>query len=795
MNRLILDPAAPRGSRRLALAIAVALGSVPPGAALAQQALLEEITVTATRRAVSVQDIPLNISALSGGDLERQRIQNLAELTRLVPGLYLNDQGGRNGNLISVRGLNVGSLSAGEFTANSTGGAVATYLGDIPYYLDLRLLDVDRVEVLLGPQGTLYGAGTLGGAIRYIPRRADLSETTLELGGDLYSYSRSNGLGADGSVVFNLPLVADRLALRAVVGYYDTPGFIDYNFLVREAGVSDPQPDFNDPDAVAANLQRKRDANNERTLSTRFSLLWEATADVAVNLTHYYQRQRVGARQINHVESFGTGRYESAHRFDEPNDRENHLLALEADWDLGFALLTSATGLGRYEDQGQRDQTDLLLELGLGYELFPQFAAFTRDDAEEDTFSQELRLVSQHAGPWNWIAGAYYNRFTLDAESREFTPGIPEFYTEEFDFPVDRPDNLEYYQKTDTRSIEQALFGEVGYQLTERWDVAVGARWYRFRDSASLGIAFPFFSGEPEAIVFDFLEENSVRYTGNLFKFNTSYRLREGLLGYLTISEGFRRGGSNGIPLCQDPPPPGQSACTEPGQELYEPDTTTNHELGLRWASPNGRFNANGAIYLIDWDDVQVASRTLEGGVPITVNGPKARSKGYELAFDLLLLDDLRLLASYALTKSELRQDSEGILVAETARSGDRLPGTPRHQGSVVLNYTRALAGDLALEADYGLAAVSSVYTKVGLRESGEELAGYALHNLALGLSSSSWSAQLYADNLFNKYAETGVRGDRSQVTDVNGFDLRRYFKAVVPPRQVGIRFNYRFDL
>ena len=147
-----------------------------------------------------------------------------------------------------------------------------------------------------------------------------------------------------------------------------------------------------------------------------------------VTVEYYYQDQKVGARTINQDLSFDTGRYASGMRFLEPNDKTNQLLALELTWDLGFAELTSATGTSKFESDGQRDQTDLLMDFDYGYEDFPQFAAYTHETAEEKTFNQELRLVSKGDSRWNWIAGAFYNRFEANSSSAEYTPGIPEWY-------------------------------------------------------------------------------------------------------------------------------------------------------------------------------------------------------------------------------------------------------------------------------------------------------------------------------------------------------------------------------
>lgn len=161
---------------------------------------VETIEVTATRRSGTLQEVPINISAITSDVLAQQNIEDLDSVARWVPGLTVTDQGGRNDSPIIVRGLNTNSSGPG-----SDGGTVATYFGEIPLFLNMRLLDVERVEVLIGPQGTLYGAGTLGGAIRYIPKAVDLDFTTAEITGDVFTIQESDSLGGEGSFVFNAP--------------------------------------------------------------------------------------------------------------------------------------------------------------------------------------------------------------------------------------------------------------------------------------------------------------------------------------------------------------------------------------------------------------------------------------------------------------------------------------------------------------------------------------------------------------------------------------------------------------
>lgn len=769
----------------------------PEAVATTEGVVLENVQVTATRRDAGVQDIPINITAVTSADIARQGLTDLSDLAATVPGLFLVDQGGRDGNRIVVRGLNVSSLASSEATGNSTGGVVATYVGDIPLYLDLKLMDIERVEVLLGPQGTLYGAGTLGGAIRYLPNRPKTNRATLSTSQEFYGLSESAGLGSETIVTGNLPLT-DKAAVRASVGYYFSPGFIDNNFLVRTPGVSDPEPNFADPAAVAANLRRERDIDTERTLAARVGLLYQFTDKLDANLTYFYQDQRIGGRTINHQDSLGTGEYESASRFDEPNDRDNQLLTLEVDWDLGFGKLTSASGISRYEELGQRDQTDLLLDFEYGYEDFPAFAAFTKETGKQDRISQEVRLVSTSEGPFNWIVGGFYNEAKSKFTSSEFAPGIPEF------FGVDRPDNLEYFQTSDDTFTEKALFGELGYQFTDRWQVTLGARFFEFEDDLTQGIAFPLVDGSGPNEVLPEFQSNAISDSDSLFKANTSYQFSKAILGYATLSEGYRSGGVNPLPNCPDPLPANQFACVQPGEALIKPDTTLNYELGLRTSWLKGRLVVNGALYYIDWKDIQVAGSTEVGNVPITVNAAQAVSQGLELSVQGLVTRNWRINGSYTYTKAELDQDAPGIVGGEDAFKGDRLPGSPEHQGNVFITYTQKLSNGATANLDYGVRAVGNVLTRTGSRDNGESLPGYVVHRASASYLNRGWTARVYAENLFDRYVETGVRGDRSFVRAIDsdgesdngdGFKLRSYYKDVLEPLKVGatVRYDFKF--
>ncbi|MFW8590688.1 TonB-dependent receptor [Glaciecola sp. 2405UD65-10] len=747
----------------------------------------ERILVSATRRVNDVQDIPVNIMALSASQLERDRVYDLVDISKWVPGLTVVDQGGRNSNTIIVRGLNTDSL--GPSGTNTGGGTVATYLGEIPLYLDMKLTDIDRVEVLIGPQGTLYGAGTLGGAIRYMPKKAEMDLTSGKVYGSVSNLAHSDDIGSSFGGIINVPLIDDTLALRASFQHLEEAGFIDYANVVREVGVSNPQPSAADFDA---NIKNVKDANDEVTDTARVSLRWTPTEDLEANLNYYYQNQDVGGRSLVHQESYGTGKYESGLRVEEPNNLKSSLLSLEISYDLGFAELVSASGYSEYDELGNRDQTDLLLDFEYGYEDFPSFTAFTREVQEDSTTTQELRLVSYSDSAFSWIVGGFYNKYESFATSEEFTPGIPEF------FGVDRPDNLEYYSVADLEVTETALFGEIAYEFTDDLTVTLGARFYNYDTDVTQGFDLPLLDtlyGAPSDSLEPDLVTNTASDEGSLFKLNVGYDITDDALVYFTASEGYRIGGVNSVKACTEEDLSGQSQalCALPDEVSILPDTTQNYEIGMHSTWLNNTLIVNASVFLIDWDDIQIGDVTANGGINITRNGGKAESKGLELSSRALLGNGWSMQGSYAYTKAELSEFAEGLVDGSDAFSGDRLPGSPEHSLSFGITYDTEVFDGMPLLVNYGLSYTGDVYTRVGLRDFGEVLPSYTLHNFSMTLSGDAWDVTLYAKNLFDKYAITSTRSGVEDIRPVNGFDVRSYGRYVNQPRSVGVEFSYTF--
>lgn len=773
---------------------------------------IERIEVTASRRASSVQEAPLNITALDADVMKDQNLGDLGDVARFVPGLSIPEQGARGGNSIIVRGLNTDSTGP-----SSDGGTVATYFGEMPLEVDVRLIDVERLEVLIGPQGTLYGAGSLGGAIRFIPNKAELDVKSFEFNLDAFSGSESDSLGSESSFIFNLPLIDDELAIRGSVNYYNDPGFIDYGFVVKEAGVSNPDN--------IADTRKVKDANGEKVITSRIALRWMPNDWFDGTLTYLHQKQDVEGRTISNYKSLGTdnplrdlvGKYDSAARYLEPEENTDSLISLEMKMDLGFAELVSASGYSKNKNVGQRDQSDLLLANPWSYETFPSFSAFTRESGSSNSFTQEVRLVSQTESDLSWIVGGYYNKSVIDDTlSEEYTPNYAEFAGS------DRIDDLEYLQFTDGQTIEKALFGELSYQVTDKLNITMGARFYEYEIEAGSAFTLGLWDWKKD-LVGDTLEFQAGKITrttsdgdGNLFKVNASYQFTSDVMGYATVSEGFRLGGTNGIAACPDPLPAGQTLCALPNEFAYDPDTTTNYELGFKSTWLNNQFHFNAAIFNVDWDGAQVGGAATENGnLPYTTNAGTANSQGLEISSRAMLSESFVAFATYSYAKAKLTSDVPGLFSAldktnpayyeYSAEDGDRLPGSPESQISFGLNYSTEVFNDKALDIVYGLTYQSDIVTRAGLKAEGEKLPGYALSNLSATVSDDAWSVTLYIDNMFNKYAASSTRstgrdagfaefpGKIGNPDTVNMY--RAYGHYVVAPRTIGVKFNYLFDM
>ena len=753
--------------------------------------------------ALSDRETGAAATVISGAEIDRRGYETLSDAARWTPGLTafdLGPRGGAGGDGVAVRiarGLNAG---------------VPALWGDMPIGFDPRLHDMERVEVLLGPRGVSHGLGAMSGVVRYVPRKPDTRRQTFEVRGGGVTQAHGNDPGGDLGAMVNLPLDDGTLALRASLGVFRDPAFIDYGHVLREPGTSHPEPAAG---STGAHLYRKADADTGRTLSARLSLLWNATEDVEVVLSHLTQDLDAGGYRTSHARAYGTGQYESARRYTEPLDRGDRLWSLDVGWDTGPARLASTLGYTRRSTDGRRDQTDFLLRnFGIGGLLPPDatspdlaarpcgsadpspfcaFSAFTRDETEQEGLHGTLRLASTGDGPWGWTVGASWHELEDEGSSREFTPGLSRFAGIE---PPVRED-LEYVARSWSRETRRALFGTLSRRLGERLRVLVGARRFEIEEASGNTTGFPFTPDFDKPY-----SETRDSHGGALVTLGAQYRLGGDRFVYATRAEGrgSSAGGSNNFPICTPEQiaageAGGQPSCIHEHQQRIEPDAMTNYEIGLRGTWLDGRVAINGALFHTEWMGARMPSRTPFSKQGITQN-TDARSRGFELAAALRPTDTLRIRGFWSYARAELTQDAPGLLPdGADAFKGDRLAGAPKHRAGLIVSRGVQLSDDVHLDLSYDYVWVGSVLTRIGQREGGERLPGYGVHGLSTSLSSdsSSWTATLYAENLFDKYAAVSTTGTPRDIRSADGFALRSYSSYVLPPRGVGLRFRYRF--
>ena len=784
------------------------------------------IIVSGTRRDVSITRSPINIAAVGAATLQEERINDVKDLGAFTPGITVGATGPRGSGSIVMRGLSANGTGVSGLNFDNSLG---TYLGEVPLYLDFKLIDIERVETLLGPQGTLYGLGTLAGAIRYIPGRPDASGFSGSAHGRLYDVAHSDGVGYVGDVTLNIPIVQDVLAFRTATGYYYDPGFIDYPYVVREPGVSLPQPGGVDnplgsTDDRQLNFNPHKDVNWERTFTTRNQLGLTIPGFTAY-ASYVFQQTRTDGSQSNTHSVLGEGRYENASRYLEPSNRKSHLASLEMELEIGDIMeVVSATAFTKTIGHSVGDVTDLLLDLDYGYELFPAFAGFTTSDNTRKQFNQEIRFVSAHGGPISWVIGGFYNRMTYRADGVERLPGFAEFaaspegsaiYGGYYDGLI-RPDGAEYVSFTDSKDEEMAAFGEVSYRPIEQWQITGGVRYFKYDTSITGGSDTPMTPGGRSRMPYPSLEiaESRIRSgeasdDGVVWKANTSYEITPDLMVYATYSTGYRIGGVNRVVPCITPLPPGQNLCALPHELEYGPDKVKNHELGVRATLLEGRVNTNLSVFRVDWDGIQLRSSTANGNIGITANGGKARSEGVDFSFNARLTPQLTLRGNYSYLDARLLTDVPDLLSINPAfnpdpsdptpdrvdvYAGDRLPGSASNSGALAAIYTVPF-GDDDLSFNWTATYTGSRLTRPGARGGGEELPGYMLHRASVTYRAvDGWEFSLFANNIFNKYAITGVSQDLTRYNQVNDGVIGRYYsRGVLQPRVVGIESRISF--
>jgi iron complex outermembrane recepter protein len=734
--------------------------------------VLDEIVVTATRRSESVQDVPYNIQAISSQTLELMGALEQRDFARSIPGLSMIDYGSRDGVQFVLRGLTTGGNSG------TLGQTTTTYVDDTQVdlffgLLDLKLLDVDRIEVLRGPQGTLYGGGAIGGAIRYISTKPDLVESDARVGTSVSS-TEGGGMNQDVTGMLNLPLIDDKLALRVNLGYFDNDGWIDN---VR--------------------LGSKR-INWDRTLSGRIALLARPTDQLEIELTHNYQRGRYGARS-EAIETLGGARVDTYAPGGEGQLRAG-LTSLSMTYDFGWSELTSSSSYVRERSRGFDDNTffirDQVFASFLPPELLPELTISTERLGRGRTFSQELRLVSKDTERWDWLAGLYwFDRTAAEALQERTTrpfPGQADF--EQFVIGAPLNDDKEYFFTRDPNTINQwAVFGELGLRITPELRMSVGARHFDYRLRETFYAIDQFFGVDardadglarttPLPAEFNYGRADD---DGQIYRFNASYDVTPNDLVYVTIAEGYRPGGFNlvtpntGVPL---------------DERAYDPDSIVSYEIGGKLTLLDQRVYLSTALYYIDWSDIQTLVPT-DLGFSIFGNAGKATARGFELELQSrgLLADDLSMSIGYSYTAVKLEESIVGL-----GLSGERAPQVPEHTGSFMADYSFEGSGGWRAGVNFNTAYTGGSDSAFGPNTpQGDgslspnvlylQQDAYWLTNLSARFSIDAWTLRLFVNNLFNESVDLYRRMESANSPYRDPFVTQ----GVNQPRTVGLQLTW----
>jgi len=735
-----------------------------------QEKLVEEVVVTASRREEGIQEIPFNITAVTGENLKEVGASDISKMSQFIPGLQIIDTGARSVGLATLRGLNVGALEASENQGSKD--IISRYVNDTPLTIDFKLIDIERVEVLRGPQGTLYGRGAMGGTLRYILNKPDTEEFSGEINTRLYQNHESESPSYEINGVVNIPL-SDTFALRMSGGFVDEEGFVDYENVLINPGVSN-------------DTRRVEDANSEETTSFRASLRWEPRDDLYLQFNYFLQNDEAGGRQAVN-EPFTGRRFGSALRYEEPGESDSSLANIELNWQTDYVEIFSTTSLTNVDFEGQRDQTDLLIvDIFPGYADFPFFSSFTREVDEEEVLVHETRFLSTGDGPIDWIAGFYYEDEDDKGSSEEFTPGYQDWAG--IDTGVGE---LEFRSRSDTNFQETAVFGELTYNVTDDFQVTLGARHFEQEEDVKFDCTLlPIFWFFTRDEVVEECESGTDKQDDQVFKFNSSYNVSDDVMFYFTWAEGFRRGGQNlGTPLCPaglDRDNPGNvNACLFDDERSFTSDKVTNWELGWH-TTLGGNTIFNGALFVIDWTDLQVPTKSDIGAVNITRNGREGEISGVEVAVQTFLTENFKLDFWATYYDHGLSEDAPEI----TGFENDPFPGVPDIQYNIAAEYTVPMdTANVVFRGNfyYKDEVTTRLNDVIGSsNEDFERLDDYRLFNISAAYEMEQWNITLFADNVFDEYYATGARGERR-------YGLQGQFEYVGSPRVIGIEAGYKF--
>lgn len=722
------------------------LAAMPVGAQVAPTAEVSDdsveqddfvIVVTAQKREQNLQDVPLAISVVGGEELTEQGAASLVDYASYVPGMQVTNSGTPGQGTITLRGIAAlsGSATVGIYLDDAPVGSSNIYNRANAFAIDLLPYDIERVEVLRGPQGTLYGASSIGGLLKYVTVDPSTDEFSVRGGVEEFGIEGGDGLGWAVNTLVSAPLIQDKLGMSASFSWRSTPGWVD---------------SINNPDLD--------DQNDYEQLGGRVAMLIEPTPQLSISLSGIWQQ----------IDSEGNGQYaadlddnrvgdgRSFNNFlPEPYEFDMDYYAATIDYDFGGAVLTSAT---TYSETQSLQATDATQIFGI---LFPLLTGGAIDAGLSpfdinlglDKFTQEVRLASPGGGRFEWLLGGFYtDEETSNSQvARSLTMGGDVIAPLDPLAVVQLPATYEEY----------AVFGNGTFHFTDQLELTAGVRWAKneqtFRQISSGAII-------PEA-------DDPGESSEDVFTYSVSpqFNFSDNAMVYARVASGYRPGGPNVI--LPDVPP------------TVDADRLTNYEVGFKGDFARGLASLDLAVFYMDWSDIQV-TRTF-GGVNGQANGGKAESKGVEGTLILRPAAGLSLTAVGSYTDATLSEDVPEI----SGVDGDRLPNVPEFSGAVRADYEFVLGPEAMGAVGVGVRHSGSRFSLVESDPLSAESEPFTTVDLNAQMTfGENWTVRAYARNLFDD------EGELSRSTATDGLNQPIYYSITpVQPRTLGVALEFNF--
>lgn len=734
----------------------------PTPAAESGTTQLETVEVTAQKRRETAQTVPISMTAINEAKLEKLGIESVSDLARQVPSLNVVSAGPGQ-NVLILRGV---ASTAG------TAGTVGYYLDDTPIsassnasllssrgLIDPSVFDISRIEVLRGPQGSLYGSSSMGGTVKYVTNQPDLKDFDARASATV-SGTQGGGLNTAVKGLINVPLLANVAAMRLSVFTRNQDGYIDRYPIAK-----------NDINGIAPGSTPQKDVNTEHTRGARLQLRMELPDRWSITPSIFYQRTALGAPFQIDVPPGSLDNLIQTRLVAEPSVQQSTLsnLAIHKGFD-DFELVSSSSFYHRTVEMTEDASKvlDFFFDPALQTYVYP---GAMKGSYRNKEFTQEFRFASNFKGPLQLIAGAFYHDVRAPLNS---SIPIPDGYEKTFG-PIGFS---EFYSGARQATMkEKALFAEASYQVLPSLTARLGLRAFQV-DQTFAQQGDGLLNGGPSSVVGD------SRDKGVNPKLNLSWQLNDDHMLYATAAKGYRPGGPN------NPAP--ASVCGAEVAKLgldadslnkYKPDTLWNYEVGSKNSWLNRSLQVNASLYYIDWSKVQ-QQIVLNCGFNITANFGKAVSKGAELELSYRPTSALTLSAGAGYTHATLSNDVPGT----PAKQGDTLLNVPRWTGSTSAEYTMRLWNDLPAFArvDYTFTGqANSLYDRTSPFA---KRAAYSLTNLKFGVDAGEhWRTTFFVDNVFNKIGQT----DLPTAISADLPTTRRY--AITRPRTIGLTVSYGY--